>query len=418
MARLILPGTKLLNPNTVVALGDSRVAQIHADAPSAFRNKTAYNHFSMGNALANNRAILVQNLGVSGDRTDQALARLPAALASGAQWLYIHVGVNDIAQAYPTATTSGVTAWLNIKTMIDSAVAIGMRPIVVLEPGANNFSTAQIGQLIILQQYEREYAETCPGMILFDLPAALYNPAATSTTALAIQGSIDGTHEGNLGGYLGGAAFSSLLQSIMPTRPHGTRSQTENPTTSLTNLMANGMFTTTTGGVLGGGNSGTVAGSWTGSRTNTSTGAYSVGTASDGSGLTEQVMACTFAAAGDEVNIHQDAAIGNWSPGDIVQASAEVSVDSGSSNLAGVYLYVQANGSGNGTSAQTAMDGYCVGLGAGPTTAYKTYLLTEKLVIPNFSTKTWLTCHVKAVAAGAGSATVRVRRVQLRKRFT
>lgn len=419
MARLILPGgAALRNPNTVVALGDSRVAQIHSDAPAGFRNKSAYNHFSMGNALAGNRAILVQNLGVSGDRTDQTLARLGTALASGAQYLYIHVGVNDIAQAYPSATTSGVTAWLNIKTMIDSAVAIGMRPIVVLEPGANNFSTAQIGQLIILQQYEREYAETCPGMILFDLPAALYTPSASSTTALALQGSVDGTHEGNLGGYLGGLAFSSLLQSIMPAVPHGTRSAVENPTTSLTNLMANPTFTTTSGGVAGGGITGTVAGSWTVSRTNTSTGTASVGVAGDGSGLTEQVLACTFAAAGDEVNVHQDAALANWSQGDILQATAEVSVDAGSSNLAGVYLYLQANGSGNGFSAITAMDGYCVGLGATTTSAYKVNLKTEKLIVPNFATKTWATCHVKAVAAGAGSATVRVRRVQLRKRFT
>lgn len=418
MARLYLPGSPALrNPNTVVALGDSRVAQIHGDAPGAFRNKTAYNHFSAGNALANNRAVLVQNLGVSGDRMDQVLARLPTALASGAQWLYIHAGVNDIAQAYPSATTSGVTAWLNIKTMIDAAVSIGMRPLVVLEPGATNYSTAQIGQLIILQQYTREYAETCPGMVLFDLPAALYNPASASSTTVTLQGSTDGTHEGNLGGYLGGVAFSSLLQSIMPPRPHGTRSPVD-ATVSLTNLMSNSMFTTTSGGVLGGGNTGTLAGSWTGSRTNTSSCAYSVGAAADGSGLTEQVMACTFAAAGDEINIHQDATLANWSQGDIVQASAEVVVDSGSSNLAGVCLYIQANGSGNGFAAMTAMDGYCTGLGAGPTTGYRTFLLTEKLVIPNYATKTWLTCHVKAFASGVGSATVRVRRVQLRKRFT
>src|SRR5438874_13044914 len=102
--------------NTVVALGDSRVAQTHAD-PS-FLNKTAYNHFSMGNALAGNRALMVMNLGNSGDRTDQVLARLRTALTCGAYWMYIHCGVNDIAQNYPTAGTAGVTAFTNIVTMV------------------------------------------------------------------------------------------------------------------------------------------------------------------------------------------------------------------------------------------------------------------------------------------------------------
>jgi lysophospholipase L1-like esterase len=404
------------HPNTVVALGDSRVAQIHADGTKL--NKAGFNHFSVGNALAGNRAILLKNLGNSGERTDQVLARLKTAIDTGAYVLYIHCGVNDIAQNYPTASTSGATAFSNIRTMIDAAVYAGMLPLVCLDPGANSMATAQIAQLFILNQMLREYAETCPRMVLVDIPSALWNPAATSTTALALVGTVDGTHEGNLGAYNAGKLFAAALQAIMPPRPHGVRSAVEVPGTSLINLLNNPMFTTVSGGTLSGGNTGTVAGSWTGNRTGGSSGVFSVGTAGDGSGLYEQVMACTFAAAGEEVRIQQDVNIANWSIGDILQASSEIAVDAGSSNLAGVYTYLQVNGSGNGFAAITSMDGYCVGAGAGSTEGYKLNHLTEKLVVPNYTTKSWATMHVKAIAAGAGSATVRIRRAQIRKRFT
>ena len=412
--RLLTSSKLYRHPNTVVALGDSRVAQIHADG--AYRNKSANNHFGVGNALAGQRAILLKNLGNSGDRTDQALVRLQAAIDSGAYVLYVHLGVNDIAQAYPTATTSGITAWANIKTMIDAGIANGMLPLVVLDPGANNFSAAQITQLIILNENIREYAEKVR-MVLFDLAAAIYNPVATSTTAIAILGSIDGVHEANLGGYLGVKAFAQVLTAIMPPRTHGVRGAFEVPSNSLINLLTNPMFTGGTAGAVGAGLTGQIGTGWVGSRAGGATATASVADATDGSGLKEQVLACTFTALNDEVNVHQDVAIANWSPGDILQASAEVVVDNASSNLAGVYLYLQANGTGNGFGAVTAMDGYCqgTGWGAGPTEGRKYLFETEKLIVPNYTTKSWVTAHAKAIGAGAGSATMRVRRFQVRK---
>lgn len=417
--RLGVPRNLLRHPNTVVALGDSRAAQIHADG--AFRNKAGYNHFSVGNALAGNRAILVKNFGNSGDRSDQILARLKPAIDSGAYVLYIIAGVNDIAQAYPTASTSGITAFNNIKTMIDAAVANGMLPLVVLEPGANNFTPAMIVQLYILQEMLREYAEVCPHMVLFDLPAAIYNMAATSTTALALIGTVDGVHEGALAAYLGGKLFAQVLTAIMPSRPHGYRSAVENPTTSLVNLLANPMFTGGDTGTVGAGLTGKIATSWVGSRSGAATAVGSVGLSNDGSGLWEQVLQCTFAAAGDEVNVHQDIPTTLWNNGDILQSHAEVVVDSGSVNMCGAYLYLQCNGTISGTGvAATAMDGYVNGTqhGVNTTEGYKLNYSTEKLIIPAYDVKSWVTAHVKVVGAGAGSATVRVRRFGVRKRFS
>lgn len=419
LKRFNVPTNLRRHPNTVAAIGDSRVAQIHADG--AFRNKAGYNHFSVGNALAGNRAILLKNFGVSGERSDQHLPRLKAAIDTGAYVLYIHTGVNDIAQAYPTATTSGITAFNNIRIMIDAAIDNGMLPLVVLEPGANNFTPAMNAQLYILQQMLREYAEACPHMVLFDLPAAVYNPAAASSTVLALQGTIDGVHQGALGAYLGGKAFAQVLTAIMPPRPHGFRSAIENPTTSLVNLLVNPMFTGGTGGTAGAGFTGNVAASFVGSRTGAATCTASVALAGDGSGLMEQVLQCTFTAAGEEVNVHQDVPTTLWFPGDVLQAHAEVAVDANSVNMCGAYLYLQANGTVAGQNvAITAMDGYVNGTqhGTNTTEAYKLNYSTEKLIVPNYDVKSWVTAHVKVVSSGAGSATVRVRRFGVRKRFS
>jgi hypothetical protein len=417
--RLGVPKNLRRHPNTIVAIGDSRVAQIHADG--AFRNKAGYNHFSVGNALAGNRAILLKNFGVSGERSDQHLSRLKQAIDTGAYVLYIHTGVNDIAQSYPTAATSGATAFSNIRIMIDAAIDAGMLPLVVLEPGANNFNPAMNAQLYILQQMLREYAETCPHMVLFDLPGAVYNPAAASTTVLSLLGTIDGVHQGSLGAYLGGKAFAQVLIAIMPPRPHGFRSAVENPTTSLINLTANPMFTGGSAGTVGAGLSGQIGSSFVGSRSGGGTAVASVAASTDGSGLWEQILQCTFAAAGDEVNVHQDIPTTLWNAGDILQSHAEVVVDAGSVNLSGAYLYLQANGTIGGSSvASTAMDGYVNGTqhGATSTEGFKLNYSTEKLIVPNYDVKSWVTAHVKVVGSGAGSATVRVRRFGVRKRYT
>lgn len=417
MPNLIIPGAfgsvDLNDYNTVVAIGDSRVEQIHSDANKL--NKAAWNHFTMGNALAGNRALLVKNLGVGGDRTDQALARLHEAATSGAGWLYIHCGVNDIAQNYPTANTSGVTAFTNIKTMVQTAAGWGMRSIVALEPGAANLSAAQIVQVMELNERLRWFAETSSSnVILFDLPAALYDHTSADTAAIHLNGMQDGVHEANLGGYLGGKAFAALLTSIMPPRGHGAHSSIDIPGTSNYALLNNPIMANTSGGVKQTGVTGTLAGLWSAVCTGGTTAVASVGTTSDG--RKEQVLACTFGSAGEEVLFTQDVPNSLWNAGDILQAEAEVAVDAGAVNFAGAYLYVQCYPD---SSPITTMDCFPdPGHGATSNEAYTLKLVTEKLVVPPLSVKNWTTVHVRAAAAGAGSATVRIRSLQLRKRYS
>src|SRR5262245_18721963 len=109
MSTSVLTGLRPIGLTAV--LGDSRVAQIFttqtAGAGQVPASLSGYNHFNWGNARAGHRLKLCYNGGVSGDRSDQMLARVAMACASnpGAAHLSIQVGVNDISQPFSGYTT-------------------------------------------------------------------------------------------------------------------------------------------------------------------------------------------------------------------------------------------------------------------------------------------------------------------------
>jgi hypothetical protein len=418
--------------NVMAAIGDSRVAQIHLDG--LFRNISAANHFGWGNALAGERVVLSGNWGVSGDRTDQMLARLNPALTSGAGWLYIHAGVNDIGAAFANYTPAigpyagvlvtpanvGLIAFANIKYAADAALLQGIRPLIVLDPGSTALTAAQIGQLIELNERIREYVERTPGAVLFDLPAALWLPT-NSTTAIAFCANCmrDTTHQSSVGAYIAGKAFAALLQAIIPPMPRQVRNIIETPSAnSLVSLMANPLFATTTGGTAGAGATGSVPASWTvqrGSGSGTQTVVVSTGAPADGSPGTELILTCTFSAAGDEIRLFQDITLANWSQGDILQGQANIAVDA-SANLAAAYAYLSAVG--DSTTNVTTLGLVNLANNSATSEAYTVAQFTEKMTVPNVTVKNFATFRVVIVGAAAGSTVVRIRQATVRKRFS
>jgi len=160
-ARSVLPHRRL--SHVVTALGDSRVAAVYADLNQ--RIYSGYSPLNWANALSDQRMVIGTTFGVSGDRTDQALARLSAAIATGAGTLYIQCGLNDIAQQYPTAGTSGATAAANIMVMAEAARAVGMLVVIEIEVGSSAMNTAAlVGQVVELNERLYEYAERTPGV--------------------------------------------------------------------------------------------------------------------------------------------------------------------------------------------------------------------------------------------------------------
>jgi len=423
-----------------VLLGDSRVDQVHLDK-GIYLNLSNANHLPWGKALSGHRITIAGNQGNSGDRSDQMLARLSACLATVAGTLYIHIGANDIAQAATgfvsidgpmkgqTITLANVAQHIlaNVQYAHASALAANFgRAVIVMEPGASNFSAAQIGATLEYNQRLREWSETAPGQVLFDLPAYLWDAAASTASTIVFKAGYmrDTTHEAAPGAYAAGVGFAALIQQLHPPQPRDLLNVFEVPSAnSNINQLTNPMFFTATGGSVGAGVTGSAPQGWTlnkgtsyGTGSGAQTASISTGTPADGSPGKECIVAMTFTAPGDTFTLTQDWPIANWSPGDVVQAGGEVSIDN-AAGLSAATLYLQANGTGNGFAGRSTMDLAAIDNSQFATGALKLPLLSEKLTIPNYTTKSWVTQHFEFKASAAGTVTARIRRAWGRRRF-
>lgn len=429
---------------TTALLGDSRVAQIYSSQTILSGSLVppslaGYNHFNWGNARSGHRLKPVYNGGLSGDRSDQMLARVANVLAAKAGHLYMEIGVNDISQAqagYTTVnavgpnqgaavTTANVAAivFANIQYAVQQFMANGGRIVtIVLESGSEAFNTAQIAACIELNESIREFAESSTGVLTFDKWTSMHDPNLSTTTTIRFKANYaqevsgSGVHEGNLGGYMVGKDFATYINANFPALSYLPGDVNEVNTLSTRNQLVNPLFVTATGGTLGAGASGTVPGSWTADRSGgagTQTVAVSVGTPADGSPGKETIMACTFAGAGDLIRLRQDAVNANWNVGDIVEGMASVVVDAGATSLAGVFLDMQQN---DGVITNDIRDLLPFNNSPIGTDGCTLFLRTPPFVITGKSGAPFLTMRLYAQGSGAGTATVRWRTAQIRKR--
>lgn len=225
--RAVLPNRRL--PHVVTAIGDSRVAALYIDG--AFRSRGAGSALNWANALLGQRLVIGQTFGVSGDRTDQMLGRIDAAIATGAGTLYILAGVNSIAQSIAgyVHAVSGASVNANnvasitfgdIRTMAEKARMAGMTVVIEIEVGASIINTtALVSGVNDLNARLYEYGERTPGVHLHDARAAVVL-AGYSDTALQIKAghAYDGIHMNSLGGYRWGKSLASLLDRVVPPR--------------------------------------------------------------------------------------------------------------------------------------------------------------------------------------------------------
>lgn len=423
-------------------LGDSRVAQIFTSASNAY-SISGYNHFSWGNARSGKRLTVCYAGGVSGDRTDQMLARLSAAIASGAGHLYMQAAVNDISQSatgYTTVNTVGPNQGVSVNSSNVAAIAFaniqyaalqflasgGQKVTVCLECGTEAFSTTQIGAVIDVNQSIREMAESVRGIGMFDAWTEMHDPSASSTTTIrfksgyAQESAGSGVHQSNLGGYMLGIPFAAYITANFPPVPYLPSDVQELPALSLRNQLANPLFMTTSGGAGSGagGISGTVPGSWTVDRSGgggTQTAVVSTGTPADGSPGKECILACTFGGAGDLIRLRQDAVNANWNVGDVVQGVASCVIDSGATSLAGVFMDMQQNDGALTTDVRDLFPLNNVAIGTDGCTLF---LKTQPFLITGKSGSPFMTMRLYAQGSGPGTATVRWRQVQIRKRFS
>lgn len=139
----------------------SRVSQSVQIRVAAIGDSTLYNSggcgwFEYACALSNGRMVAVINAGINGNSTTQMAARFATdviAFASQLDVVFLYGVVNDQGAGIPRATTLA-----NYQSMIQQALAAGLRPIIVAAPPFNNSTGFIIGAnnaLRVLAQQNR-----------------------------------------------------------------------------------------------------------------------------------------------------------------------------------------------------------------------------------------------------------------------
>jgi hypothetical protein len=411
---------------TCTLLGDSRNDQ--ATSGTVLLNgltatKTALHWLNWYNALNNQPLQLTSKFALSGTLTSALAGQITSLLLTSPlpEFAFIWSGVNDLAQS-----VLPLTSFNNVKAACITLLNNGITPVVFLDTGSTSLNTATlISRLFEYNERLRGLADSDSRILVFNACATVWDPTGanwTGTPAPVFKTgySADGTHLINLGGYnLGvdfGTWFTPATTKVNDSRPLtiGEYVFANNPLT----MIANGLFTTTSGGTTGGSgtvSSGTVPASWT-LNTGAAGTAHALSTAGGAAGnVLTDVITCSGAST---VKLSQDAATAARNAaalGDTYQSGWELTVSAGT-NLQGINVIHEWN---DGTSSHTYYDLYCqsTSAGNGPQAFGPVQCQPIPMTLTTLPTGGWITTRIEIIFSGAGGATVAIDRVRHRKRL-
>ena len=415
-----LLGTLRTSPNYVALLGDSRTASNRA--LNAGVNLAAWNAsgvFSALRARSGQRLRMVYNGGVAGDRTDEINVRLETALAYFPGLVIYWGGLNDIAEQYPSASTSGATAFANIRTAGLRAISTGAVFLVFTEYPATGWSAAQVSQLFELNARLSNWAQNTPGVVLFDVCRYMLDYTTATAPTRKTGYTYDGVHPSMKGAYILAKALdaqiSSTIPNLGPKRVSGLQDAFSN---NPWELLANGNHITTSGGAGSGsgGVTGTVPSGMNITRSG-STVATVVSTAAcaDGVSGNDAIFTMTNAAVNDVVQIRHLPTLGDFVLGGTYQAMCDIDV-SGTAGLDSVRLSLEYEHSA--TAYLTIDQNFATGERPGipDSETFSQTLLTDPITIPTGITLSAVRWFVQVkFGVIAGAAVVKVRNCSLRR---
>jgi len=407
--------------NQFAFIGDSRLAQVTVTNPPQSPRFNGYHWFTLANNLIGNRMFLPSGniQALSGLRSDQYTASIytTPVYASNACNLIIYGAVNDIGQNYPTAGTSGSTAYANIKAVADVWTSMGRRVILPTETGATSQAgnSTQVGQTAVFNRLIRQYCTENPNCVLFDVAGVFMDP--TQTMAFRTNVSGDGVHPNLVGGVLaGGRAFAQLMAPLVPAYGGLVTTPGEVFANGGVQWFPNPTFQTTTGGNCVTTANLTVSGSQP-------LGITSCSADVSGSTLTSSIAAGAYGndwvlamsmPSGGRLHIQMDlTSIGTENPGDIFTANAEYDVAAGATNFQGCSFQFESNR--NASTTFTISNYETTSNGFFDSTA-KTFQIQSPPLTVQTGTRGWLTNYLDCYFSGAGSATINLRRVGIWRR--
>lgn len=401
--------------NNVAVLGDSRTAQTINTNYATFAetgtyiNQQSYSFMLYGDALSKKKVEWSRyNFGVSGERTDQVLARISALDAYQFRAVVVWCGVNDISQG-----VTGAVTFSNIYKIYERLSAKGIIVIAVLDNFATNWVSSQYAEHKILNTLIRNYVTGRKGFYLIDA-----NDVVTSYTSESpvIKTGIfydNIVHIGTRGAYYLGQQLAVVYDEIMPqikTKSFGAN-ESYNATTNPNQLISNLAFSGT-GGTSSGSWTGTVPMSWRISSSSTSTtGTISTGTSAKG--YPEVTLVVTSNAAENKFAFSQDIPVGLLQYNTKYRLEAEVEIVN-PINLRAVSPWFETN---IGSTSYTRSSGGDAGVTtAGSFNQSCTFFYsTPALITPSSGTVNWLLTGVRGIFDGAGSCTLKIRNIRLYK---
>lgn len=265
--------------------------------------------FNWANALAGMPFNFVYNGGVSGERSDQILARVSTVLSNELEWLFEMCGINDVSQLaahFASDATACEDAIVTNRTAIwAQAVGNGVKVVALatLPPAAAQAMTLTQKTIITRANRRLKVIAERNGVIWVDAHAAVIDTSLATGVGLAAN-YYDGLHPSTAGAYKIGAYIATKINPFIKKYDGLVSSPIDcfQQDSTSKNLMdaASGLFVSGTAGTASTGVTGTVATNWTLARTvgAAATAVASIVTAPDSVGSAQRLV-ITSTAVGD-----------------------------------------------------------------------------------------------------------------------
>ena len=343
-------------------------------------------YFWQANMHLRDALTLVHEGGVSGEKTDQMLIRVPDVLATTPDICVVLGGTNDV---FANRTTAQVTAGLT--AIYDALRAGGVLRIAAGHiPPADSYTS---GQRLVASQVNAwitDYCRASKGMVCVPWAAVLTDP----TTGNYLTGmATDGTHPSTSGAAFMGRVLAGALRPWI--RQDGAALATSN--TDPNNAITNGMMVGDTAGIAD-------------TYTVTNVGGTAVFAArkrarTDAPGYWQEIAMTSGAIT---LQADTGAAGTAWQVGDTVQGSLEIDTDSDLDALTKLQVFLQGSTAGGGIVNQSAglYDSYT---SPRRTPVHRGVITTQPLLVTATMAKLQLRLHI------AGTGIVRTSRWMIRK---
>jgi lysophospholipase L1-like esterase len=343
----------IYNKRKMVITGDS-ITDMNRSGRSAQNTTSQTGFIDWGNLLCNHYFDILNNDGVSGDKTTGVLSRFDAnVLSYNPDYIHVMIGINDVGVV--GATAAGIIA--NLTQIYTKALNSGAILIIGTLTTSASFTDAQKVILTTINGWIRQYAKTTHNVILADY----YTYVCDSATGFLKSGwTADGTHPTNIMAYAMGNCFKNAVAPYIKDVKTPEGGFAVDAANILTNAAFNGT-TTPTG--------------WSISGTNTK--AIVVPT----DFINTNYLSVDI-TSGNYVQVSQSVTIasGKIAEGDTVYASVEVIIDSMTNfNVMTLEIDVMNGSYGTLASAKEFTDPQT---GTFTMTGFSAKLMTKKVTIP------------------------------------